>query len=232
MAKPSYADILAEIETLYSNDSLLSPRGQKILELLNERDEILLESALLRSQNDNTYDESADSEEELQAAVTKARAAYVLRNKIVQDVIITDPILKAVHAGSNATPLERKLLSLVDARDSLSMLQSHLAQEISQTYAKLADAEKSNFVVIEKNKKLTEELLSLVEQTRAQTNTEATTPDLRSHLEALDHETKPLRQKWRVLKGVLAGSIVGSGVDWARDPALQELVLDYEDELD
>ena len=52
----------------------------------------------------------AEMQQHLQIAerdVTEARASYILRNKIVQDVLITDPILKAVHSGSNATRAER-----------------------------------------------------------------------------------------------------------------------------
>ncbi len=37
----------------------------------------------------------------------EARAAYILRQSVVEDVLVTDPILKAVHSGSNATSTER-----------------------------------------------------------------------------------------------------------------------------
>ena len=37
----------------------------------------------------------------------EARAAYLLRNSVVENVLVTDPILKAVHSGANATPVER-----------------------------------------------------------------------------------------------------------------------------
>ena len=36
-----------------------------------------------------------------------ARAAYMLRQSVVEDVLIADPILKAVHSGANASPTER-----------------------------------------------------------------------------------------------------------------------------
>ncbi len=37
----------------------------------------------------------------------EARAAYILRQSVVEDVLIADPILKAVHSGANATHTER-----------------------------------------------------------------------------------------------------------------------------
>lgn len=36
-----------------------------------------------------------------------ARAAYLLRNSIVESVLINEPVLNAVHSGVNATPSER-----------------------------------------------------------------------------------------------------------------------------
>lgn len=40
-------------------------------------------------------------------ACLEARAKYILNKSIVEKVLITDPVLKAIHAGSNATPAER-----------------------------------------------------------------------------------------------------------------------------
>ena len=40
-------------------------------------------------------------------ACLEARAKYILNTSIVEKVLITDPVLKAIHAGSNATPAER-----------------------------------------------------------------------------------------------------------------------------
>lgn len=37
----------------------------------------------------------------------EARASYLLRNKITDQVLITDPVIKAVHGGSSASYEER-----------------------------------------------------------------------------------------------------------------------------
>ena len=37
----------------------------------------------------------------------EARATYSLRQSVVEDVLIVDPVLKAVHSGLNATATER-----------------------------------------------------------------------------------------------------------------------------
>lgn len=45
-------------------------------------------------------------------ACLEARARYILKNCIVENVLITDPVLKAIHSGGNATPAERLLCPL------------------------------------------------------------------------------------------------------------------------
>lgn len=51
-------------------------------------------------------------------------------------------------------------------------------------------------------------------------------PKAQAQLSELDAEVKASRQKWRIMKGTASGTIVGSGIDWARDPGLLEIVLD------
>lgn len=51
-----------------------------------------------------------DSNTDIRAAekeCLEARATYLLRNSIVENVLVVDPHLKAVHSGINATPAER-----------------------------------------------------------------------------------------------------------------------------
>ena len=41
----------------------------------------------------------------------EARATYSLKQSVVEDVLIVDPVLKAVHSGLKATPTERYAIS-------------------------------------------------------------------------------------------------------------------------
>ena len=41
----------------------------------------------------------------------EARATYSLKQSVVEDVLMVDPILKAVHSGLKATPTERYSIS-------------------------------------------------------------------------------------------------------------------------
>ena len=50
------------------------------------------------------------SEEDIKNAqqeLLKAKAAYQVRNNIVEGVLVSNPILKAVHAGNNASAAEQ-----------------------------------------------------------------------------------------------------------------------------
>lgn len=60
------------------------------------------------------YDSQPDEDDELRVkdaerACLEARARYILKNSIVENVLVTDPVLKAIHSGGNATPAERFL---------------------------------------------------------------------------------------------------------------------------
>lgn len=48
--------------------------------------------------------------------------------------------------------------------------------------------------------------------------------------ERLEADVKASKQRWRVMKGVAGGIIVGSGVDWVQDDELRDAVLDPETE--
>ena len=50
-------------------------------------------------------------------------------------------------------------------------------------------------------------------------------PRLRAELDRLDGEVRAGRRRWRGLKGTASAGVAGSGVDWAVDPELRELVL-------
>lgn len=55
-------------------------------------------------------------------------------------------------------------------------------------------------------------------------------PEARETLQSLEGELGASRRRWRVLKGITSGVVTGSGVDWARDDVLRDLVLDTEDD--
>ena len=107
----------------------LSDQEQEILALYDRLAEMELHAALLRAHQtvvkgellwawdlimSNAEDPSdtshTPSSTDLQAAqreLLEAKASYSLRNNVIENVMITDPILKAVHSGTNASVAER-----------------------------------------------------------------------------------------------------------------------------
>ncbi|EDN02153.1 predicted protein [Histoplasma mississippiense (nom. inval.)] len=69
--------------------------------------------------------------------------------------------------------------------------------------------------------------LTSVEKSRREAITD---PALISQLEAQEKETKAERASWVTMKRVVSALIVASGIDWAADEGLHDLVVDDEDD--
>ena len=109
------------------------------------------------------------------------------------------------------------------------MVHSSLASKITSALQTLSVAEEGNIVANEKNKELAQTLLTLAEESKSQSIQDIEDPQLRDRVEQEEKAVKASRRRMRNLKGVLSGMIVGSGVDWANDEVLRELVMDDED---
>lgn len=169
-----------------------------------------------------------------------------MRRNITTSVLVTDPILKAVHGGAltgfvdksvpklsghpNELTWYRRILPLITERDVVSMVDGKLSSNLKSLLDKLTSAEKNSMLALEKNKQLAQILLPLAEELKSQSINEIEDPQLRREVEAAEKEANHARQTVNLLKGVIAGMIVGSGVNWAEDEELRDLVMDDEDE--
>ncbi|CAD6570622.1 MAG: hypothetical protein ASARMPREDX12_003774 [Alectoria sarmentosa] len=211
----------------------------QILELWDQLNELRLEKALLEAQDTVPTVQQPSTDEELNAQLKiaekeclEARATYSLKQNVVEDVLIVDPVLKAVHSGLNATPTERALHPLVDRRDTLEISHTNLSSTLQILSKEAAMLSADNIRAMEKNRALTATLVALAKKVQAQRD--EVTKDLRfsAQLDGLRNDAGTVMQRWRIMKSVVAAVIAGSGVDWARDDALRDLVLDEEDEAD
>lgn len=89
-----------------------------------------------------------------------------------------------------------------------------------------------NIRAMEKNRALTATLLALVQKVQAQRDDVTKDAAFNTQLNGLREDTATARQRWRIMKSVIAAVIAGSGVDWARDDSLRDLVLNEEKEAD
>ena len=90
--------------------------------------------------------------------------------------------------------------------------------------------ESEHMILSRSNEKLSAQMLELAEQANTLRKEDIEDPTARKQLDELEEQVKASKQKWRIMKGTASGTIVGSGVDWARDEKLLEIVLDREGE--
>ncbi|KAL4739682.1 centromere protein H (CENP-H)-domain-containing protein [Aspergillus similis] len=201
-----------------------SDKEALIIQLYHQIQELELEKALLEQELESI---SANNAEELVTAereLLDARATYTVRKKAVSTVLITDPILKAVHF-KGTSPAERGLFRLVNRRDVLSLALENFTEAQASTLKKLSSLEVENLQLHRQNKELARELLELTDDEESWRE-QLDDPELKQQLEQLEAEHKQSKAKWEIMKSVASAIIVGSGVDWAENEDLTALVLD------
>jgi hypothetical protein len=160
-----------------------------------------------------------------------ARSQYTIRQNIVHQILITDPVLKSIHSPSTNSALESRLLPLMNERDTLAMLHSHVSSQLQATHLSIAKLESQNVEAIAANKALASRMLALAREVGEDKVEDIADARVRSELEKLEEEVRRARKEWRVWKSVVGGVVAGSGVDWAGDEELLEVVMDDEDEM-
>ena len=177
-----------------------------------------------------TDDEIASELRKAELAALTARAEYVLSTSAVTDTIITAPVLRAVHHGPDATFLERELGALVRRRDGLGVAETNLERSLVECRNRGVEMAVEGRRLRRRNGGLgvrVRELSSRVKEERTRGVEEG---EMRGEIEEEREREGEARRRWRVMKSVVRGVVVGSGVDWAGDEKLTGLVLDEEDE--
>ena len=73
-------------------------------------------------------------------------------------------------------------------------------------------------------------MLKLADKVKAQSVDDLGDPGLRQQVESAEKDVKDSRKRAKTLKGIISAMIVGSGINWAADEELRDLVLDDEDD--
>lgn len=81
-----------------------------------------------------------------------------------------------------------------------------------------------------RNAELASELLRLADEAKAAQRSGLESQMGEGEAEPLRKELAASRQKWKVMKGVASAIVAGSGVDWAADAELREVVLDEDED--
>ncbi|KAI3332291.1 centromere protein H (CENP-H)-domain-containing protein [Xylariaceae sp. AK1471] len=211
-----------------STPLLLSNTEKRVLELHDKLQQLQLEIALLNAQQNYVPDTTSERTiEAAQKELLDSRARYMLRNEVVSNVMSANPILQAVHNGTKASPIERDLLPLLIARDATSSTLASQNTELHSLLTDLTDVESRSLRLSRENVALAERLLDFAKQTdQGKAEILAGDSEHVAEIAGLEAEVKTSRQRWRVLKGTTSAIVAGSGVDWARDAELRDMVLD------
>lgn len=82
--------------------------------------------------------------------------------------------------------------------------------------------------MIRQNVQLTSTLFELAEEVKQKQASRLDDEETQDEIRRLEEAMKTSRRRWRVMKGVASGVVAGSGVDWARDEKLRNVVLDLD----
>lgn len=103
-----------------------------------------------------------------------------------------------------------------------------LTSQVLSTKNEFMKAETEHIFTARQNVELTGKMVALAGDANTQKRDDIP-QKAQAQLNELDAEVKSSRQKWRIMKGTASGTIVGSGIDWARDPDLLDIILDDDD---
>jgi small-conductance mechanosensitive channel len=118
---------------------------------------------------------------------------------------------------------------LIIENDALSLVHGSLTTKLASTTSTLSAAEQGNIETNRENRELSKVLLALAEDMKVQSTEDIEDVRLREQVKSVEKDVKESRRRMQTLKGILSAMIVGSGVNWAADQDLQELVMDDED---
>ncbi|ODH53538.1 hypothetical protein GX48_00371 [Paracoccidioides brasiliensis] len=209
----------------------LSRKELQVLELYDRIQEQELEAALLSQDYVEPASDDADADDDIEERLAQAerelleaRSTYSVRRKAIETVLMTDPSIQSVHAASNF-PAERALLPLINRRDLLSLIYENLSRAHASCIQTLSDAKVENIQHNEKNQQMVQTLLGLTSAEKTWRE-EITDPKLRAQLETVEKECKAEQANWVTIKRIVSAAIVASGIDWAEDEKLRDLVVD------
>ncbi|KAL5614871.1 hypothetical protein BROUX41_004952 [Berkeleyomyces rouxiae] len=216
----------------------LSADEKKVLALYDQLERLRLETAIIKAQQAHVRSSSSsrssvevtpDQVREGKEKLLKAKSRYAVQKEIVDSVLMMYPVLRAVHQGTFCSPIERDLTPHLMDRDSSSFAASKNAMELQAVLEKTTTVQAKALKEWNKNAELASDVQELAHEVTRQKEEPLNTTENDDELDQLKADVKSSRYKWMVMKGTASAVVTGSGVDWAHDPALLEVVLEPED---
>lgn len=219
--------------SLAATDSSVLPLAdneKRILDLYDRLQQLQLEVALINAQNNYQPRPTPQNREAAEDALLDSRARYVLRNEIAESVMSSKPVLRAVHGGSRASPIERDLAPLLRSRDNASTTLSLQSTSLRGTLDTLTSTEADTLRLSKQNAESAAEVLELATEAKRYQAEAVSDPAYAEEIAQLEADVRTSRRRWRVMKATASAIVAGSGVDWARDDELRAIVLDEDED--
>ncbi|KAK4207324.1 centromere protein H (CENP-H)-domain-containing protein [Rhypophila decipiens] len=209
----------------------------RVLQLYDSLQQLRLDLALLRAQQNisSSTDGSNGSRDEL----LEAKAQLSLRDSVLEGVMMVQPLLEAVHIGTQASPVERyrppplqhrALTPRVEQRDVTATRAAKQSSDSNEMADQLAKLEVEVQAITWENASLASSLLELAAENQARHSVDDIEDmQLKNKMNEAEVDLVASRQRWKAIKGVTSAVVAGSGVDWARDSRLRDMVLDPPD---
>ncbi|KAK6519597.1 hypothetical protein TWF281_003419 [Arthrobotrys megalospora] len=221
---PTSSSTEAALRDLSTHHDLASLSSYDKLQELTYQRHIL--EAELDALYDVLRDDSMDLDdpstlETIQKDAREVQGKIIIKDLVVTQMASTRPIVRSIHSGPNRTKMETELLPLLTNRDLLATTLIHLTTQLSTLQESHKRASSKLTSLTTSNKSLAEQLKQL--STEKEITENITTNE---RLIATKEEATKAQRRCQTLKGVLQGIIAGSGINWAEDDALRELVLE------
>ena len=124
----------------------------------------------------------------------------------------------------------RDLLPFIQKRDEAAIAVAEAASTTGDLRGQSTQAQSDTLRATRRNVELAGKVLDLAAQVKDKKSGYAHDEETQNEIQRFEGDMKASRQRWRVMKGITSGVVAGSGVDWARNTVLREMVLDPEDE--
>ncbi|KAK0733335.1 centromere protein H (CENP-H)-domain-containing protein [Lasiosphaeria miniovina] len=204
----------------------LSEAEETVLELYDKLQQLELELALFRFHQNGDPGCVTPNVEEAQLHLLESKAALALRNDVLKSVVTIQPTLRAIHNAAHTSPIERSLSFRLQQRDRTSAILASQCLDLQEATDRLADLESLGFKASQRNVLMAAEILRLQNNARDQGPAMNDSVHISFGTRRLENEMRASRQKWRVVKGTTSAIVTESGIDWARDKQLRNMVLD------
>lgn len=122
--------------------------------------------------------------------------------------------------------MSRSLLPLINCRDILSLAHENLARAHASCLREISNTEVENIQSNRNNQDLARKLLELTRGNGDLWRQELNDATLKEQLDTLEKENKTKEAEYLRMKRIVSATIVASGVDWASDQKLCDLVVD------